>query len=266
MKTVRLVVLWFLIAHVIGVAGQAQDILGGASVIFGPPRTSKSVVDLVAAMRQFYDEKWYKNTTFTQIQTEFGKDGSRKARIQYLAMSAPGNLRVDFDPLAKHDGIVFMKDRMYRFQDGRINDQAPYIHPLLLLQFDVYFLPVEQSVEKLRSLQFNLSLLREDKWQGKTVYVVGAESASDTRSPQFWIDKNRLYLVRMFLPTGKGSREVQLDQHQRLAGGWIASQVIFKVDGQTTATQSNSNIRANVSLSDDLFDPEKWATAKHWKE
>lgn len=120
---------------------------------------------------------------------------------------------------------------------------------------------------KLRQLKFDLSVLREDTWQGRPVYVVGAK-AGDLHSPQFWIDKQRLYFVRMFRPAGKDgalTSETRFNKYERLGGGWISPEVVFMIDGQTTTTEAYSEMRANMPLDDNLFDPEKWTTAKHWK-
>ena len=223
--------------------------------------------DLIAAMRKKYAKTWYKNTTFKQVTTDFEKDGTKKIAVWYEAISMPGRLRIDFDPVKDGNGILFASDQIYTFKDGKLENSRALIHPLVLLAFDVYFLPVDQTLAKLKLLKFDLSILREGSWQGRPVYVVGARTG-DLHSPQFWIDKQRLYFVRMFRPAGKDgalTSEIQFNKYERLGGGWIAPEVIFKIDGQTTTTEAYSEMRVNVNLDDSLFDPEKWTTAKHWK-
>jgi outer membrane lipoprotein-sorting protein len=227
----------------------------------------KTGEDLIAAMRKKYAKSWYKNTTFKQVTTDYEKDGTKKVAIWYEAISIPGQLRIDFDPLKDGNGILFANDNIYTFKDGKLDSSRPLIHPLVLLAFDVYFLPIDQTAAKLKQLKFDLSILREDTWQGRPVYVVGAK-AGDLRSPQFWIDKQRLYFVRMFRPVGKEgvlTSETQFNNYQRLGGGWMAPEVVFMIDGKTTTTESYSELRADVKLDDDLFDPAKWTTAKHWR-
>ena len=180
----------------------------------------------------------------------------------------PGKLRIDFDPISGKDGILFANDQLYVFKSGKLDKSQPLVHPLLLLGFDIYFLPAAKSVAKLEGLKIDLSLLREDTWQGRPAYVVGAKKG-DLHSAQFWIDKRRLYFVRMLRPTGKedaSTEEIQFNKYRRLGGGWIAPEVIFMTDGRTTTTERYSEIRADMKLEDDLFDSQKWATAKHWKQ
>jgi outer membrane lipoprotein-sorting protein len=227
----------------------------------------KTGEDLIAAMRKKYAKNWYKNTTFKQVTTDYEKDGTKKVAVWYEAISIPGRLRIDFDPVGSGNGILFANDSIYTFKDGKLENSRTLIHPLVLLAFDVYFLPVDQTVAKLKQLKFDLSILREDSWQGRPVYVVGAK-AGDLHSPQFWIDKERLYFVRMFRPAGKDgalTSETQFNKYERLGGGWISPEVVFKIDGQTTTTESYSEMRADIKLDDNLFDPDKWTSAKHWK-
>ncbi len=230
--------------------------------------TIKTGEDLIAAMRKKYAKSWYKNTTFKQVTTNYEKDGSKKVAVWYEAIAMPGRLRIDFDPVKDGNGILFANDNIYSFKDGKLEGSRPLIHPLVLLAFDVYFLPVDQTVAKLKQLTFDLSLLHEDTWQGRPVYVVGAK-AGDMHSPQFWIDQQQLYFVRMFRPAGKDgalTSETQFNKYVRLDGGWLSPEVISKVDGQTVTTEEYSEMRANVKLDDSLFDPDKWVTAKHWKQ
>ena len=250
-------------------ARRALVILCGLLVLAPAAQASKVKTgeDLIAAMRKKYAKSWYKNTAFKQVTTDYEKDGTKKVAVWYEAISIPGRLRIDFDPVGSGNGILFANDNFYTFKDGKLENSRALIHPLVLLAFDVYFLPVGQTVAKLKTLKFDLSLVREDSWQGRPVYVVGAR-AGDLRSPQFWIDKQRLYFVRMFRPVGKDgalTSETQFNKYERLGGGWISPAVVFMIDGKTTTTEDYSEMRANVPLDDGLFDPDKWTTAKHWK-
>jgi hypothetical protein len=96
---------------------------------------------------------------------------------------------------------------------------------------------------------------------------VGAKQG-DLHSPQFWIDRRNLYFVRMLGPAGKDgtqTQETQFNKYQRLGGGWMAPEVIFKVDGKPRTTEEYSELRANPKLDSRLFDPQYWASV-HWRE
>lgn len=228
----------------------------------------KTSEDLIREMQKKYAKSWYKTLTFVQKTTEYHEDGTSKASTWYESFSAPGKLRIDFDPIKDGNGILFANYNLYSFKDGKQVNSRPFVHPLLLLGFDVYFLPVEETITKLKDLKFDLSEFHEDTWQGQPVYVVGAK-AGDLQSRQFWVDKKNLYFVRLLEPTMRDktiTQETQFNKYVRVkGGGWCAAEVIFMVKGKPVVTEEYSDIRGGVALDEKLFDPQHWQDAKHWR-
>jgi outer membrane lipoprotein-sorting protein len=224
----------------------------------------KTGEQLVAAMHKKYAKKWYKTLTFVQKNTQYKPDGTAQNSIWYEAMSAPGKLRIDFDPLDKGEGIMFADGMQHSFKDGKLAKSSPLVHPLMVLGFDVYLQAVEKTVSQLKELKIDLSLLREDVWQDKPVYVVGAK-AGDLRSAQFWIDKKNLYFVKMIQTVGKNQdhvQEIQFNKYQQAkGGGWVSPEVVFMVDGKTVYMEEYSDIQTDVALDAKLFDTENWMAA-----
>jgi outer membrane lipoprotein-sorting protein len=223
--------------------------------------------ELIAAMQKQYGKSWYKTATFVQETTNIQPDGTSKVETWYEAMSVPGTLRIDFTPTTEGNGILFTGGKIFVFKNGKVETERPFEHPLLILGFDIYRSPATEVITKLQALKFDLSQFREDTWQGRPVYVVGAK-AGDLHSPQFWIDQKNLYFVRMLRPAGKDgaqTQETQFNKYQKLGGGWIAPEVIFMVDGKVVTTEKYSDMRADVELDPKLFDPQFW-TKVHWKE
>jgi outer membrane lipoprotein-sorting protein len=237
---------------------------------FAPAALAKKVTtaeELIQAMQSKYGKSWYKTATFVQKTTNIDKDGNQKVETWYEAMSLPGSLRIDFTPTKDGNGILFTNGQIYRFKDGKVEDKRPFVHPLMVLGFDVYGTPQADVLEKLKGLKFDLSIFREDTWQGRPVYVVGAK-AGDLHSPQFWIDQKNLYFVRMLRPAGPGgaqTQETQFNKYQKLGGGWMSPEVIFMVDGKVATTEEYSDLKANIKLDNKLFDPQYFATV-HWRE
>jgi outer membrane lipoprotein-sorting protein len=227
----------------------------------------KTSEDLIREMQKKHAKSWYKTLTFVQKTTEYHQDGTSKVSTWYEAFSAPGKLRIDFDPVKDGNGILFANFMLYSFKEGKVVNSRPFVHPLLLLGFDVYFLPVEEVMAKLTQLKFDLSQFREDVWQGKPAYVVGAK-AGDLHSRQFWIDKKNLYFVRLIEPGGKDgslTQETQFNKYERVrGGGWVAPEVIFMVNGKPVITEEYTEIRGGVALDEKLFDPQHWSTT-HWR-
>lgn len=240
-------------------------------VLFSVPVASAAKIntseDLIQAMQKKYAKSWYKTATFVQKTTNIDKDGNKKVETWYEAMSLPGSLRIDFTPTKDGNGILFTNSQIYVFKNGKVDSNRPYVHPLMILGFDIYRLPQTDVIEKLKGLKFDLSIFREDTWQGRPAYVVGAKQG-DLHSAQFWIDQKNLYFVRMIRPAGKDglqTQETQFNKYQKLGGGWMSPEVIFSVDGKVSTTEEYSELRANVPLDPKLFDPQNFATV-HWRE
>jgi outer membrane lipoprotein-sorting protein len=218
---------------------------------------------LIKAMHDHYSNKWYKTLTFVQKTTQYREDTT--ITTWYESFSFPGTMRIDQDS-AGSIGIIISNDSLYLIREGKLSSSRHYVHSLLLLGFDVYFLPPLQTLAKLKGIGPDISIFREDTWQGRPAYVVGAKSG-DLHSSQFWIDKERLYFVRMLEPagaTGKQTRETQFNKYVHLANGWIAAEVIFKVDDKILMTEEYSQIRPNPKLDSNHFDPDHFQSTR-WR-
>src|SRR5436190_13484746 len=219
--------------------------------------------DLVAAMHKKYAGKWYKTLTFVQKTIHHQPDGSTTSEMWHEAMTVPGKLRIDFVESKVGDGILFADGKIYAWREGKAIPGRPFGHPLLVLGFDVYGQPVETTIGQIKGLGIDLSIVHQEKWMGRDVYVVGAKQG-DLTTPQFWVDKKDLVFVRLSQLGGrdkKNVQETQFNKYVKAKGGWVSAEVKFFVDGKPTTTEEYSDIQADISLSPDLWDPEKWATA-----
>ena len=233
----------------------------------GSAATITNTDELIAAMQKKYTKSWYRTATFVQKTTNIDKDGTRKVETWFEAMALPGSLRIDFAPTKEGNGILCTNSQIYVFKNGKVESSRAFVHPLLVLGFDIYHMPQSETIEKLKGLKFDLSIFREDTWQDRPVYVVGAKPG-DAHSAQFWIDKKNLYFVRMIRPAGRDgtqTQETQFNNYVKLGGGWMSPEVIFLVDNKVVTIEEYSELRANVKLPDKLFDPQSFATV-HWKE
>lgn len=80
----------------------------------------KSGEDVITAMHKKYSRKWYKTLTFVQKNTQYKPDGTTQNSIWYEAMSTPGKLRIDFDPLESGNGLMFIEGTAHDFKDGKL--------------------------------------------------------------------------------------------------------------------------------------------------
>jgi hypothetical protein len=220
---------------------------------------------LLQAMHNRYTSSWYKTLTFVQATKRYQPDSTLLTSTWYETFSFPGSMRIDMDSIG-YNGVIVSRDSQYVFREGKLVSTCHSVHLLLLLGFDIYFLPVQETLARLKESRIDLSILREDTWQGRAVYVVGAKK-EDSHSSQFWIDKERLTFVRLLQPVGRDgaqTQEVQFNKYERLSGGWISPEVIIKLDDKIIMTEEYSEIKAGVKLDPRLFDPQHWQTAR-WR-
>lgn len=220
---------------------------------------------LVRAMHARYDGRWYRSLVFTQKTTLTPPNAPQRIETwrEYGAM--PGRLRIEIGPPEDGRGTIYANDSSYVIREGRPAARRGGRNPLMLLGFDVYTQAPDVTLRMLREDGFDLSVFRRDTWQDRPVYVVGA-AAGDLRSPQFWIDAERLVFVRLLRPSraeGAPTEEVRFNKYEPLAGGWIAPEVDILVGGRRYMLEEYSDVRPNVPLDPSLFDADRWREAVH---
>jgi len=221
---------------------------------------------ILKQMHDRYAAKWYKNMTFVQKTTVWDSTGKTTVSTWYESLALPGTIRIDFGSPADGNGVLATRDSTFVVKNGAVTSRHAGGNILLTLAFDVYARPVDETAASVQAAGYDLSKVHQATWQGAPVYVVGAD-AGDLKVPQFWIDVNRLVLVRIFTPARAGSTELQDIRFQKwepIGGGMIAPRVEFFWGGKQRRQEDYSDIKINVPLSPDLFDVTKWTTAPNW--
>lgn len=226
-------------------------------------RPPKSGRDLIQAMHDRYAGTWYKTLTFTQHNTATDTAGAQTHSTWREYAAIPGRLRIDFLPVDSGQGGLYRADSEYRFAGDTISGRRAFIHPLLVLGFDVYAIPVDSTIAKLTRVGFDLTQLHEDTWQGRPVYVVGAP-AGNTHHLQFWVDQERLVFVRMLQP-GRDTTHViesRFDDYRPAGKAWVSPRVEFFRDGKPVWLEEYVELRTDVPLDDAVFDPNHFKSAR----
>jgi hypothetical protein len=216
--------------------------------------------DVVTAMHDRYAGRWYRTLSFVQKNTATTPDGRTEHSTWKEYAALPGRLRIEFEPLDSAAGLLFVRDSQFVFSAGRQTAATAFVHPLMVLGFDVYFDPAERTAARLAQLGFDFSTVREDTWDGRPVYVVGAKPG-DLHSRQFWVDKERLVFVRMLEPGQRDTArttDIRFNQYRPVGTAWLSTEVAFLVDGQQRWLEQYTEIEAGPPLSDSLFDPRQW--------
>jgi hypothetical protein len=223
---------------------------------------------VLEAMRARYAGRWYRSATFVQRTLAVDpRDGSERRQTWYEAMALPGRLRIDRDSTLR-TGTLFANDSQYVVINGALRRAVPGHNALLVLGFDVYGQPAARTAAVLRSLGFPAGPVRADTWQGRPAWVVGG-APGDERSPQYWVDQERLLFVRLVQPDPANPAQAfdaRFEGYRPLGGGWIATRVQAYTGGRRTLLEEYDDVRADVALDPALFDPRRWTEARHWYE
>ena len=230
-------------------------------------QTIRNGEDLLRAMHDHYKDSWYQTVTFTQKSTTYKLDGTSSVETWYEAALLPGKLRIDIGPASEGKGYIFSDGNITIIKDNKIVANLKSINMLLVLGFDVYRQDPDVTIKVVKDEGYDLSKLREDVWDGKPAYVVGA-GKGNLKAKQFWVAKDTLLFLREIEPArGDASKQddIRFIHYQPLAGAWIAAGVEVYSEGRKVFSEDHSDIQANVKLDPDMFDPEK-LTATHWEK
>jgi hypothetical protein len=251
-----------LLLCLVAACGRQSQVSSPAS---GPAAPTQSVAitdgeSLIRAMHAKYSGRWYRTMTFTQTTTLLGSTGANSDQVLYQAMSLPGQLRIDYVNPDLGNGLLFRGDTSYQFSNGRLIRTATGWNELLILTQDVYHQPPEVTSSVLRSLGFQMSRLRTSSFDGRTAYVVGSSSVTDSSSRQFWVERDRLLLVRIREKRGEGQfSDIRLGDFLAAGNGFIAKQT-YQLQKQI------ANPKTDPALDPALFDPKQWTSVKHWSK
>lgn len=222
---------------------------------------------LLARMHDRYAGTWFRTLTFVQRTVQRRPDGTEQTTTWYEAQSGP-RLRIDVGDPALGNGVLYTADSLYVVRAGTVVRSQAEGNPFLPLVVSVYLEPVDVTVGQLAPYGIDLSRIRLQDWEGKPTYVVGSLSPSDTTSPQFWVEKDRLIVTRFLMPLvpspEKRAQDVRLENNVALGGGWLATRIRILDKGVPMQTEEYTDWRADVAFPATFFQAEHWMEGPHW--
>ena len=227
-------------------------------------RSAPAGAEVLDRMRRAYEGKWYSTLTFTQRTIIARAGGVTDTTIWYEALSGPARLRIDFGPPSKGNGALFTADSTFVVRAGKLARTSASGNPFLPLIMGAYLQPVSETSRQLALFGFDITRVTTARWEGRAVTVVGATTAEDSTSAQFWIDDDRQLVVRVRgMVNGTGGADIHIGGYQRVGDAWLATRVAI-ASGAQTQIEEYTDWTANVSLADEFFDPMQWTTVPHW--
>lgn len=223
-----------------------------------------------ARMRAAYGEGWYRTLTFTQTTTIRRGDGRDTVQTWYETLRyAPGRgsqLRIDVAPLANGNASISTWDSTWVIRADTLSVTRASGNPFLPLIESAYLQPAERTAREVGPLGIDLSQVRAATWNGRRAWVVGSTGDGDSTSAQFWVDVDRLVVVRMILAgqSGRPPLDIRLEKFERVGKGWLATRVEMLQGGQRRQLEEYHDWKGDVEIDAMLFDPKGSARARHW--
>lgn len=231
---------------------------------FSPAAKITSTDTLINAIHKRYQGKAAKTVTFVQYNTLYQADTVSGKSIWYEAIAYPNNFRIDFGEIKEGNAVIFTRDSVFNFKEGKNIRKMPFKNNLILLAGGLVFMEKSKVLTELKGAGYDISKFREDTYNGKPVYVIGAD-ANDFVTSQFWIDKKNLHLVRTFEKQANGDvREARFSKHIKSGKGWIETEVLFLVNGKKMQLEEYKEVKSDVKLDERLFDAAYFGKV-HWK-
>lgn len=228
-------------------------------ITFGQLKTGEEVIK---EMYRLKSKNVHKYMTFEQQTLFFENDMFKKQEKWFEAIGCPGKLIVKMDAFDSGKGLLFANDTMYNFEGGKLQSASYKIHDLVWLGFDIFFINPEISIPQTHKLGYDVSKMYLADHYGTEMYAIGA-SSKDDKSNQFWIDKEKLTLVKVVKFGNDGSvHETIFDKFMQMGVIWVGTQLIFKKNGQKWLEEKYSNIKFSSSFDESVFKPANFVKAK----
>jgi len=212
---------------------------------------------IIRAMHDRYAKTWYRTLSFTQKTTRRTPADTMVFETWRERAMIPGYLRIDVERATGNQVVVYAADSLFVWRGDSTLKRAATRNILLVIGFDVYQQPPETTLAVLAAEHFPMTPVREDTWEGRPVYVIGA-AAGDLHSHQLWIDKERLLYVRSIQPDDRDSTktlDIRFDNYVKVPAGWLSEHVEIFRGGTLVQREEYSDVRANVPIDPQIFSP-----------
>jgi len=254
---------------------QFRSFLFAAALVAAPSIDAQQPKDGTAVlerMRAAYAGKWYHTLTFVQKTTvtrpDSTKNVTKTVSTWYESMrhtSAGVQLRIDRGDPAEGNGVLYTADSSWRFRDGKLIAASADGNDFLPLIEGVYVQPIERTVREVKKMNVDLSKVRAGRWRDRDVWIVGATAASDTTSPQFWVDQQRNVVVRAVVNLSPTSLlDILLDGYVTVGPAMLATKIVMSTGGKVIQEEEYSDWKTDIDLPASLFDITNWKTGTHW--
>ena len=217
--------------------------------------TPRNGLEVIGAIKRAHPSRELRSLAFTVRTTEHRASGER-LRVSRSYARLPGKYRVTRLPTNLRSGLVRDRQWLSVFERGQRVASVRRLDLSTLLAYDVFAQSLDTTLIWLDSARVRFGIARRDYFEGKDVWVVGAEDG-DSRSTQFWVDAFRWRLVRVIQRDPRSPDDV-LDtwftEFQEYLDVPIPVRSVTYRNGRLAETNEISQVTVNPRLSARNFD------------
>lgn len=223
-------------------------ILGFASCTHKIDSTESMIKEIVNR----YNGKWFKQIKFSHTTSFYENDSVTRTESWIEEYNYPSQLIIKTNAENSSDGQLYRNDSIYIFEDNVITLKKKMTHDLVILSLDIYSMPLDEIMNRFESLDYDISKFRVDTYNGRKVYVIGADKG-DNNINQIWYDAENLLLIKMIKNTPNGLHEISLNNYINIDGqGWIEQEMVVKINSKLFLTEKYYNIQIPEGSKSDI--------------
>ena len=124
-------------------------------------------------------------------------------------------------------------------------------------------MPFDSVLAELSRKSFDVKKSYNTEWDGQKVTVIGRTSDKDTGN-SIWIDTDNWWIVRQIENDRGRLLDAHMKNHKKLSKGTSETLVAIYLDGKLIQKELYDQLKTDVDLDPNLFDPLHIQEAKHW--
>jgi hypothetical protein len=208
--------------------------------------------DIIRKMYKRYNGKWHPTLSFTQTTEFYSNDSLTGTQTWYEVIKYPVLFRMDFGDTTSGNFAIYRSDSVYRYKDKKQVRAAADVNDLIFLLGGMYFYPYDLAVKRFSEIDIDLSKSYTTQMNGRGVYVLGANSDTDTTA-QVWIEKERLILLRHIRYQKGDKLDAVFEHHKQFGKGWVETLVTFYKNGKKRQVEHYHDIKTGKPVDEGKF-------------
>lgn len=195
-------------------------------------------------MHRQYAEAPCRVYSFSQKNSHYRNDSLIRHSTWHEVIAFPDRFRIQFDDPAKGNSVYFRNDSAFHYRAEKLVKSRRDSNSLLLILGGMYYREFNDVLNRLKQSGFNCSLLSEQEWKGKAVYVLGAQ-AGDLKPNQIWFDKSDFRVLRIIENLNeKDKMDMRFESHLPWCKGFVENKVSFYRNGKLEQVEEYYDLKA----------------------